>query len=58
MEIDRLIDCIDCGGRCHLMVTWADDDQRIPGDVVTYRCEDCLDMWYLVVPDDDDPRDF
>ncbi len=57
MELDRLIDCIDCGGRCHLMVTWAEDDVPIAGDVVTYRCEDCLDMWYLVVPEyDDDDR--
>ena len=58
MELDQLIDCIDCGGRCHLMVTWAPDDPPFPGDVVTYRCEDCADMWYLVVPEDDDPRDF
>lgn len=53
MELDRLIDCIDCGGRCHLMVTWASDDPPFPGDVITYRCEDCLDMWYLVIPEDD-----
>ncbi len=56
--IDPLIDCIDCGGRCHLMVTWAPDDVPIPGDVVTYRCEDCLDMWYLVVPEDDERGDY
>ena len=56
MIVDPLIDCIDCGGRCHLMVTWADDDPRHPGDVVTYRCEDCLDMWYVVVPDEDEGR--
>lgn len=36
------------------MVTWADDDPRYAGDIVTYRCEDCHDMWYLVVPDQDD----
>ena len=51
MEIEELIDCIDCGGRCHLMTTWAADDPRQPGDIVTYRCEDCLDMWYLEVPE-------
>ncbi|HWW44839.1 MAG TPA: hypothetical protein VN180_07175 [Acidimicrobiia bacterium] len=49
---EPLIDCIDCGGRCHLLVTWAPDDPRQPGDVVTYRCEDCLDMWYIVIPED------
>ena len=23
-----------------------------PGDIVTYRCEDCLDRWDLVLDDD------
>jgi predicted RNA-binding Zn-ribbon protein involved in translation (DUF1610 family) len=52
---DALIDCIDCGGRCHLLVTWAPDDPPQPGDVVMYRCEDCLDLWHVVVPDVEDP---
>jgi hypothetical protein len=61
-ELDELIDCIDCGGRCHLLVTWAPDNPPYPGDVVVYRCEDCLDRWDIVVPgadaDDEagDPR--
>ncbi len=53
MSVDPLIDCIDCGGRCHLMVTWAPDDPPQPGDVVTYRCVDCRDAWYIVVPEDE-----
>jgi hypothetical protein len=24
----------------------------LPGDLVTYRCRDCLDRWDLVLPDD------
>jgi hypothetical protein len=24
-----------------------------PGDVVAYRCRDCLDMWYLEVEEED-----
>jgi hypothetical protein len=24
-----------------------------PGDVVTYRCRDCADVWYLEVDEDD-----
>jgi hypothetical protein len=51
--VEPVIDCIDCGGRCHLLVTWASDDPPQPGDVVRYRCADCLDVWYLVVPGDD-----
>jgi uncharacterized Zn finger protein len=48
-EVDETIDCIDCGGTCHLLVTWAPDDPRQQGDVVTYRCADCGDVWYIVV---------
>jgi len=48
---DDVIVCIDCGGRCHLLVTWAPDDPPRPGDVVVYRCADCLDRWDIVVPE-------
>jgi hypothetical protein len=47
------IDCIDCGGVAHRL-TQPDDTGRFwPGDLVVYRCEDCLDRWDLIVPDDD-----
>jgi hypothetical protein len=49
---DELITCIDCGGRCHLLVNWAPDNPPRPGDVVAYRCEECLDRWDIVVPDE------
>ncbi|HWG74251.1 MAG TPA: hypothetical protein VG184_09375 [Acidimicrobiales bacterium] len=48
---EEIITCIDCLGRAHLLTTWAPDDPPRPGDVVAYRCEDCLDRWDLVVPD-------
>ena len=53
---EATIDCIDCGGVCRVMVSWEPDDPPGPGDVVRYRCVDCLDMWYLVVPDPSEPR--
>jgi hypothetical protein len=58
LEPDPVITCVDCGGRAHLLnrpdvdpedaaaETWA------PGDIVSYRCEDCLDRWDLVLDDD------
>lgn len=49
--VDELITCVDCGGRCHLLTTWPDDDPPLPGDVIAYRCEDCLDRWDLVLPE-------
>jgi len=53
-EPDEVITCIDCGGRAHLLgeppeMGWE------PGMTTVYRCEDCLDAWYLVVPEDDEP---
>ena len=26
-----------------------------PGDIVVYRCADCLDRWDLVLPDEEGP---
>ena len=54
------ITCVDCGSTAHL-ITRPDDTGRFwPGDLVVYRCEDCLDRWDLIVPggeDDDDIED-
>jgi hypothetical protein len=49
---EETIDCIDCGGRCHLLTTWPADDPPMPGDILVYRCEDCLDRWDIVIPED------
>jgi hypothetical protein len=51
IEPEPVIDCIDCGGRAHL-ITKPDDFGWAPGQVVTYRCEDCLDRWDLLLPED------
>ena len=54
-EVDPVITCIDCGGRAHL-VSRPPEWGWQPGDLVVYRCEDCMDRWDLIVsdPDDDD----
>lgn len=49
---EATIVCVDCGGRCHLLTYPREDGVWLPGDIVTYRCEDCLDRWDLVLPDD------
>jgi hypothetical protein len=46
--------CIDCGGRCFLLSHAPEDGIWEAGDVVAYRCEDCLDRWDLVISEDDD----
>ena len=49
-----VITCIDCGGRAHLITIVTEEQPLLPGDVATYRCEDCRDRWDLVLPDDDE----
>ena len=51
-EPDRIITCIDCGGRAHL-TSYPPELGWRPGDITVYRCEDCLDAWYLEIPLDD-----
>jgi hypothetical protein len=60
VEPDPVITCIDCGGRAHLLSRPRDPDVEDAaaepwqaGDIVTYRCADCLDRWDLVLEDDD-----
>jgi hypothetical protein len=40
---------VDCGGRCHLLTHPPEDGLWFAGDVVAYRCSDCLDRWDLVL---------
>ena len=52
--VPEQIDCIDCGGRAFLLSYPPEDGRWEPGEVVAYRCEDCLDRWDLVVPGSED----
>jgi hypothetical protein len=52
LEPEEQITCIDCGGRAFLLTPPREDGAWLPGDIVAYRCEDCLDRWDLVLPDD------
>ncbi|MDG2113410.1 MAG: hypothetical protein P8N02_12445 [Actinomycetota bacterium] len=54
MQAPEIITCVDCGGRCHL-ISYPDPDEGFrPGDIVAYRCADCLDRWDIELTDDDD----
>lgn len=54
MEVETEIVCVDCGGRCHLLSHPPPDEGFQPGDIVAYRCSDCMDRWDLVVAEPDD----
>jgi DNA-directed RNA polymerase subunit RPC12/RpoP len=45
--------CVDCGGRAHLITFAPEEGGWEAGDVVSYRCSDCLDRWDLVLESDD-----
>ncbi len=54
LEVPDSITCVDCGGTCGLLTRprTDDDDRELPfvaGDVVAYRCADCLDRWDIVL---------
>jgi len=49
----EVIVCVDCGGRAHLISYPPEDGFWEAGEIVTYRCADCLDRWDLVLTEDD-----
>jgi hypothetical protein len=51
---DRVIICVECGGRCHLLSHPPPDEDFEPGDVVAYRCADCMERFDVVVADVED----
>lgn len=53
---DLEIVCVDCGGTCYPLGWHPEDGELEPGDVLAYRCKDCLDRWDVVVPDEEDAR--
>lgn len=55
--VPEWIDCIDCGGVAHRISFPPEERDWEPGEVVAYRCADCLDRWDLVVPGAEDDED-
>jgi len=53
LRVVEIITCVDCGGRAHRL-SYEPHEGWEPGDVVAYRCEDCMDRWDIVLEDDDE----
>ncbi|MDQ1411792.1 MAG: hypothetical protein QOE07_380 [Acidimicrobiaceae bacterium] len=53
MAVADTIVCVDCGGTCHRQPFERPEFGWQVGDIVTFRCSDCADMWYLEVAEDD-----
>lgn len=47
------ISCVDCGGEARLITLPREDGQWFVGDIVSYRCRDCLDRWDIELTEDD-----
>jgi hypothetical protein len=43
---------VDCGGTCHLLTRLDPEDPVEPGDVLQYRCPDCLERFDVVYETD------
>jgi hypothetical protein len=52
VEVTESIVCVDCGGTAYRL-SYPPHEGWQPGDVVAYRCGDCLDRWDLVLEEDD-----
>jgi hypothetical protein len=48
--------CVECGGTAYLLTDFPPDDPPRPGDVVAYRCGDCMDRFDIVFEDDQTPE--
>ncbi len=53
MTVADTIVCIDCGGSCHRLPLDIPEFGWQLGDLVTYRCADCADLWFLELAEDD-----
>ena len=53
MGVPDTIVCVDCGGTSHRSPLGAPELGWQAGDVVTYRCRDCADVWYVELEAED-----
>ena len=53
MQAPPTIICPDCGGMCGLLGSPPPGEEFEAGEVVAYRCADCLDRWDVVLEEDD-----
>ena len=50
--------CVECGGTAYLLIGFPPDDPPRAGDIVPYRCADCVDRFDIVVEEADLEDDF
>ena len=58
MQPASIINCVECGGRAHLISFPPPDGEFEPGDQLIYRCEDCLERFDIINDDVEGPETF
>ena len=53
MPISERIDCMECGETAVLVQLPTEEDVVEVGDILVYRCPDCLQRWDVVVDEED-----
>ena len=48
-----VIDCVECGGRAHLLTAYEQGFDPQPGDIVTYICAACNHRMDVEVGEDE-----
>jgi hypothetical protein len=56
IQPSEMIVCVDCGGDCHLLTKVSESGWMV-GEIVSYRCVDCLDRWDVELTEDDQSED-
>ena len=46
--------CVECGGRCGRLTHERVDEPFIAGDIVAYRCADCMDRFDMELAEPED----
>lgn len=54
-EVPLTIECVDCLGTCHRLPR-EPEGGFAPGEVIPYRCEDCLDRWDIQFDPEEAPE--
>ena len=53
MQPPTEIPCVDCDGTCHLLSKPDEDGRYAPGDLLTYRCSDCMERFDVLIEEPD-----
>lgn len=51
--LSEKIPCTDCDGTLHLLTVVDDEVPLVPGEILVYRCDSCMERFDIVWEDED-----